>query len=61
MLAFRLFVGLGLTLIVFSLLGYALSRDCRWLSIAASITKGLIALVVLLFLFLALERVLLVV
>jgi hypothetical protein len=60
MLAVRLLMLLVGVLMVISLLGYALSRDPRWLRFAGLSLKGGIALVALLMLLYLVERLLLV-
>lgn len=60
MLALRLFLALIGILLVISLLGYAINRDPRWLRLAGLGFKGGVALVVLLMLIYATERLILV-
>jgi hypothetical protein len=56
MLAIRLILILIGGVLVFSLLGYALNRDPRWMRFAGLSLKGGLALVALLMLVLLLER-----
>jgi hypothetical protein len=56
MLAIRLILVLIGGVLVFSLLGYALNRDPRWMRFAGLSLKGGLALVALLMLVLLLER-----
>lgn len=58
MLAIRLLLGLVGILMVLSLLGYAVSRDRRWLRLAGLSFKGGVALIAVLMLVFVLERVL---
>ncbi|MDD4881074.1 MAG: hypothetical protein PHR30_10540 [Gallionellaceae bacterium] len=60
MLAIRLLIGLVGVLIVLSLLGYAASRDPRWLRFAGLSFKGGVALVAILMLIFLAERLLMV-
>lgn len=61
MLAIRLFLGLAAILIVVSLLGYAVSRDPRWLRFAGLSLKAGLALVVILMVIYLIERLVLMV
>jgi hypothetical protein len=61
MLAMRLFLILIAAVMVFSLLGYAISHDPRWLRFAGLGLKAGLALVALLMLVFLIERLLLVV
>lgn len=56
MLALRILVGAALVALVITLLGYALSRDRRWLTYAAVALKMGIAIALLLFLLRLLTR-----
>ncbi len=56
MLALRLLLMLCGAVIVFTLLGYSLNRDPRWLRFAGLIFKGGLALAVLLLILAVLER-----
>ena len=58
MIAVRLLLGLAAILIVLSLLGYAVSRDARWLRLAGLSLKGGLALVAILMIVYLLERLL---
>lgn len=58
MLAFRILIVAVGALMVLSLLGYALNRDPRWLRFAGLSLKGALALIALLVLAYALERLL---
>jgi len=60
MLAIRLLIGLVGVLIVLSLLGYAVSRDPRWLRFAGLSLKGGLALMAILMLVFLAERLLMV-
>ena len=60
MLAIRLLVGLVGILIVLSMLGYAVSRDRRWLRFAGLSLKGGLALVAIMMLVFIVERLLMV-
>lgn len=61
MLAIRLLFILAGVAIVLTLLGYAISRDPRWLRLAGLSLKGALALIVLVMLLYLVERVLLVI
>jgi hypothetical protein len=61
MLAIRIFLIIIGGVLIFSLLGYALTRDARWLKFAGVGLKAGFALVGLLLLVLLLERLLMVV
>lgn len=58
MLAIRLLLGLVGILLVLSLLGYAVSRDQRWLRLAGLSLKGGLALVAILMIVFVIERLL---
>jgi hypothetical protein len=60
MLGIRLLLGLVGILVVLSLLGYAVSRDPRWLRVLGLSLKGGVALVAVLMLLYLLERLLIV-
>ncbi len=60
MLAIRIFLIIIAGVLVFSLLGYGLTRDRRWLRFAGLGLKAGLALIALLLLALLLERLLLV-
>lgn len=60
MLAVRLLIGLVGVLIVLSLLGYAVSRDGRWLRFAGLSLKAGLALVAIMMLVFIAERLLMV-
>ncbi len=61
MLALRLLLALAGIALVISVLGYALSRDRRWLRYAGIVLKGGVAVVALIMLAYLMERLLLVV
>lgn len=61
MLALRLILGAGIGLIVITLLGYALSHDRRWLRYTSTLAISLLALTLLILIFLAIERLILVI
>ena len=56
MLAFRFLIVLAAVLLVLSLLGYSINRDPRWLRFAGLSLKGALALIAILILLYALER-----
>jgi hypothetical protein len=56
MLAIRLLILLALILLVITLLGYAISRDRRWLTYAGLVFKGGVALTMLLMLVFVIQR-----
>lgn len=56
MLAIRIFLGLSAIVLVFALLGYAISRDRRWLGFAGLTIKIGVALLLILLIALSLER-----
>jgi len=60
MLALRIIIIASAGLIILSLLGYALSKDRRWLRYTILLVKVLVALVALILVALVLERLLLV-
>ncbi|MEW5771021.1 MAG: hypothetical protein AB1831_11750 [Pseudomonadota bacterium] len=60
MLALRIILLTGAGLLILSLLGYALSKDRRWLGYTAILGKVMVALLLLMLLTLALERIVLV-
>ncbi len=61
MLGLRILLILGVALLILGLLGYAVSRDRRWLRVTALVGKVLLALLALVLLALFLQRLLLVV
>jgi hypothetical protein len=61
MLAIRIFLAIAAILVVLSLLGYAISRDPRWLRFMGLSLKGAVALLAILMILYLLERLLMVV
>lgn len=56
MLALRVLIFVCATIVIFALLGYALSRDARWLEVAGYAFKGGVAIAALLGLSMLLRR-----
>lgn len=61
MFAIRIFLAIAAILVVLSLLGYAVSRDPRWLRFLGLALKGAVALFAILMILYLLERLLLVI